>query len=151
MNALAQLDRVRRDAVERAKRGQVDAKQAVQQAESALKQALQGEQRAEHRLQQARADYARAATILDLRTAELQLAHARKDQFAARAVRLRCDQAHSVARAALTEQERLLLEAELGRRAVERRLTQQVADVGRRTERRHEDEAEDAFRATRAR
>jgi hypothetical protein len=151
VNALEQLDRVRRDAVERAKRAHVEVKHTVQQRESALQTALQREQQAERLLASARADYARATTILDLRAAELQLVHARKVRSEAHAVRLRCDQAHAVARAALSEQERLLLEAELGRRAVERRLTQQVADVGRRTERRREDEAEDTFRATRTR
>ncbi|HEX5655718.1 MAG TPA: hypothetical protein VFX59_00920 [Polyangiales bacterium] len=151
MNALEQLDRLRREAVERARHAQLEARSAQQQAEAALKAALDGERQAERQLARARADYGAASSVLDLRAAELQLAYTRQAQVAAHTLSVRCERAHARARAALAEQEKRLLEAELGRRAVERRLTQQAADVGRRTERRHEDEAEDAFRATRTR
>jgi hypothetical protein len=151
VSALEQLDRVRRDSVERARPAVLAARARVQQAERALQAALQHEQAAERQLTRAGADFASACRVLDLRAAELQLVHAREALRLQRALTLRCEHTHSAANTALAEQERALLQAELGRRAVEGRIAQQAADVGRRTERQREEEAEEVFRATRAR
>lgn len=151
MSGLEQLDRLRREAVERARVAALAARDAVRQAERALQAALQHELAAERQVARARAGFATATSVLDLRAAELQLTDARAVRTAKRAASLRCERACAEARAAVADCERTLVEAELGRRAVEQRLSQRALDVGRRTERRREDEADDAFRTARAR
>jgi hypothetical protein len=142
---------VRREAVDRARLELAAARANAEQQRRSLHGARAALLAAERALRAAQTDFARATSVFELRAAEQQLARRRDERAETEAVVHRCEPAHAAAQAALQERERALIEAELGRRAVERKLTQRAVDVGRRTERTREDEADDVLRATRSR
>ncbi|HEY6878118.1 MAG TPA: hypothetical protein VI299_08855 [Polyangiales bacterium] len=151
MNALDQLERVRREAVERARLVLREARAEYERCELSRNAARRAEHDAERALASAQRSFSGASSVFDLRAAEGELSLRRSERVHARAALDACERAQMAARATLEHCERALLEAEVGRRAVERRLTQRATDVGRRTERVREDEVEDAFRTLRTR
>jgi len=148
-DALAQVEGMRREEVERLQQAQVLLRGEQEQARQAHHVALLERSRAEGALLEARSTFASAASVTALRSAEqhIELAQAavtRALSACALTTRhcRRCDVAVRTGEAAIRA-------AELSRRAVARTREQRAHDVSVRVERRREDEADDAFRATR--
>jgi flagellar biosynthesis chaperone FliJ len=150
-DALAQLDRVRSEAVERAQRTTADTRAQHDAAREALTAHRRQQVQCERALARARQDFADAQSVPTLRAAERQLTQCEAMLQRARATTTLLEQQHEANLQALRAAEQALRTAELGRRAVGRRLAQRSADVGRRTELASEAEAEDAFRSLRPR
>jgi len=145
--ALVVLEDLRRDEVEHARRALAALRSSHASASTAAQAAAAGQARCEHELTRARDGFAGARTVFALRAAEAVLCVGQN--ALARAVHRREQSLLSVAEStrALALGEARLRSLEVARRSVARTLEQRAADVRLRTERRLEDESDDAFRA----
>lgn len=145
--ALKQVEGLRREAVERA-RVELAAAQVQQCAcGAALRELLETRARRECELARARSRFADASSVRDLRGAAALTRSLRAQLSAVEALIGRAEQRSWAAGERVRDCEAAVRAAELGRRALSRRLERNAADVNLRTERRLEDEADDAYRA----
>jgi hypothetical protein len=149
--ALVVLEDLRRDEVEQA--GRELARRRVRHAEAhaAAQAAASAEALALRGLSAARQGFASARSVFALRAAEAVLCVANNALVRALHRREHARQGLLEAERALAQGEARLRSLELGRRTVARTLEQRAADVSLRTERRLEEESDDAFRGQRHR
>jgi hypothetical protein len=144
---LVQLEDLRRDDVDRASRELADRRRTHEQALAAQQSAAGAHEAALRALAVARESFAAARTVPALRAAEDALRLAREARLRTRE-RLESSRVRALSTAhALADGEGRVRAGEVARRSVARTLEQRAADVSLRTERRHEDESDDAFRA----
>lgn len=146
-DVLSQLDGVRRDAVERARIELISRRQAHEQARHAHEVALRAQSDGEAKLRSAYADFARATTVVALRSAEVHAGGVRQGLATLVARCERTAKRCQLSELALRRAEDAVRAAEVARRVVGRTLDQRAADVSLRTERASEEAAEDAHRA----
>lgn len=144
---LVQLEDQRRDEVERASRALSVLRHTHELALEAQRVARAAHHAALAARRAAGESFATARTVRALQAAESGLGVANGALVSARERVERCAaQVHATAQA-LVAGEETLRAGEVARRSVARTLEQRAADVSLRTERRHEEESDDAFRA----
>lgn len=144
---LVQLEDQRRDEVERASRALSVLRNTHEQALEAQRVAEAPHQAALGARRAAGESFATARSVRALQAAEAALCVAKNALVHARERVERCAaHVHATAQAVVAGEETLRV-GEVARRSVARTLEQRAADVSVRTERRHEDESDDAFRA----
>jgi hypothetical protein len=143
---LVQLEDLRRDEVERASRELAALRTVHERALEAQRVALGVQEQCARALTAARECFATARTVASLRAAEAGLGVAHDALARARERAALCRLRVLEAARALAGAEARLRAGEVARRSVARTLEQRAADVSLRAERRHEDEADDAFR-----
>ena len=145
--ALQRLEAVRRATVERAQLALSEAQRVHAQAFEVRREACARQLSLEQAVASARATFARADSVLALRSAEQQLrSRSQAAELAARRAVALSATVHAAEQrlAGCREQ---LRRAEVERRAVARNLERRAADVSRRTELRAEAERDELYRA----
>ena len=146
-DALQQLETLRADTVERARRALVLALRGCEQADASLRAAVDHAAEQVRELRSARLGFAQADSVFGLRLAERRLRSLEAAKLRAQERVARCARAKQDADRERGLRQQTLRAAELSRRVVSRGLEQRVADVSLRTERRQEDERDDQYRA----
>jgi hypothetical protein len=145
--ALKQLERLRREALERAQSALADAQRERAAAASARRALLAEGLHEDRELAVARAAFAGAGSVAELRRAA-SWARASSVALEARRVRVsRVEERWLAADQKVREAERVLRAAAVGERTLERVVERRRREVSRSTEQRAEDERDDAFRA----
>lgn len=143
---LEQLARLRAEAVDEARRALAEAEQARDARAALCAQARERCAQRARALADARAEFVDARTVAGLRWSSGRTERAQQLRAMARAALLSAEQGLAAAEREVASRRDDVRARELGRRAIARTLERRTQEVTLRTERRHEDDLDDAFR-----